>query len=540
MTLILGKSIATAKQMSEYLLSKNKTPKFSRNISALDFCQLFLDICAKEGVRGDLAFAQMCKETGHLKYGGDVRYTQNNFAGIGATGNGVCGCIFSSIEEGILAQAQHLKTYASTDSLNEPCVDPRRTKWFISVKGGTSPHVETLGGTWAVPGYDTKKYSSLDAANNKHDSYGYQIVNILDNILKIKIKEEANMANKPVICLSAGHGLYTSGKRVMKALDPNETREWYLNDRIVDKIEAKLKAYECIVVRLNDTTGKVDTPLAERARISNDSGADIYIAMHHNAGVNGGAGGGTMVFYYPTGDGKEAATKLYNHIIKCTGLRGNRSNPIASTRTLYEVRVPKAKSLLIENGFMDSKTDVPVILSEAHAEKTATGVVNFLVEYFKLQSNGKPAATVTTTKPSVPNKDTYEVQNGDTLSKIGAKTGVAWKTIAELNNIKFPYRISVGQVLRLRAATGFDLIFDATYYANQYPDLKKAFGTDREKLLEHFKNYGMKEGRKAIATFDVKVYKANNADLQKAFGDDYVKYFSHYLAYGHKENRKCV
>ena len=117
MTKILGNSVATAKQMSTYLLSVNKNPKFSKQISALDFCQLFIDVCAKEGVRGDLAFAQSCKETGNFNFNGDVEYTQNNFAGLGATGGGVKGCVFNSIEEGILAQAQHLKTYATKDEL---------------------------------------------------------------------------------------------------------------------------------------------------------------------------------------------------------------------------------------------------------------------------------------------------------------------------------------------------------------------------------------------------------------------------------------
>jgi hypothetical protein len=189
MTLILGKSVATAKQMATYLLSVNKSPKFSRNISAEDFCQLFLDVCAKEGVRGDLAFCQSVKETGAFKYGGDVSYTQNNFAGIGATG-GVPGCSFKDIETGILAQAQHLKTYATKSPLNEPCVDPRRTTWFVNAKGGTAQNWEELGGTWAVPGYSTSKYKSLAEANKAKDSYGYQIIGILDKILKINIIEE--------------------------------------------------------------------------------------------------------------------------------------------------------------------------------------------------------------------------------------------------------------------------------------------------------------------------------------------------------------
>lgn len=46
--------------------------------------------------------------------------------------------------------------------------------------------------------------------------------------------------------------------------------------------------------------------------------------------------------------------------------------------------------------------------------------------------------------------DTYTVMKGDTLSKIGKKLGVAWTTIAKLNNIKAPYIIRVGQVLVVR------------------------------------------------------------------------------------------
>ena len=41
--------------------------------------------------------------------------------------------------------------------------------------------------------------------------------------------------------IDAGHGLYTSGKRCMKKLDPNETREWTLNQRIASKVVELLK-----------------------------------------------------------------------------------------------------------------------------------------------------------------------------------------------------------------------------------------------------------------------------------------------------------
>lgn len=190
MAKILGQPHASAYQMSTYLLTNNPSPKFSKNIYAIEVCQMFLDVCAKEGVRGDIAFAQACKETGYFKFTGDVKYTQNNFAGLGATGNGECGCIFKDIETGILAQAQHLKTYATKAALNCINVDPRRTEWFVNTKGGTAPNVEDLAGTWAVPGYSTSKYASLQAANLAKNSYGYNILDILEAILKIPDKEE--------------------------------------------------------------------------------------------------------------------------------------------------------------------------------------------------------------------------------------------------------------------------------------------------------------------------------------------------------------
>lgn len=41
----------------------------------------------------------------------------------------------------------------------------------------------------------------------------------------------------------------------------------------------------------------------------------------------------------------------------------------------------------------------------------------------------------------------YEVQSGDTLSSVGAKFGVDWKKIAEVNNLEPPYNLKVGNKL---------------------------------------------------------------------------------------------
>ena len=59
------------------------------------------------------------------------------------------GAIFPDVKTGLLAQAQHLKAYASTNSLNAQCVDPRFS--LVSPRG-IAPCLEDLNGRWAVPG----------------------------------------------------------------------------------------------------------------------------------------------------------------------------------------------------------------------------------------------------------------------------------------------------------------------------------------------------------------------------------------------------
>lgn len=82
-----------------------------------------------------------------------------------------------------------------------------------------------------------------------------------------------------------------------------------------------------------------------------------------------------------------------------------------------------------------------------------------------------------------------------------------------------------------------DFTFAHETYANSYNDLKEAFGTDANKLREHFANYGVKEGRVASPVFDVTYYVAKYSDLQQAYGNDYEKAYNHFLNYGIKEGR---
>ena len=105
------------------------------------FCEILYEESVTENVKPEVVFGQAMKETGYLQYGGDVKPEQYNFAGLGATGNGVSGASFVDVREGLRAQVQHLKAYASDEALKQGCVDPR----FQYVTRKSAPYVEWLG-----------------------------------------------------------------------------------------------------------------------------------------------------------------------------------------------------------------------------------------------------------------------------------------------------------------------------------------------------------------------------------------------------------
>lgn len=133
------------------------------------FAQIFYEEATAEGVRAEVAFTQCMKETGFLKYGGDVLPNQYNFAGIGATG-AVHGASFSNVRMGVRAQIQHLKAYGSISPLTNQCVDSR----FNLVKRGSAKYVEWLGIKENPNGYGW--------ATSK--SYGHDIVSMVNTLLK--------------------------------------------------------------------------------------------------------------------------------------------------------------------------------------------------------------------------------------------------------------------------------------------------------------------------------------------------------------------
>lgn len=193
-----------------------------------------------------------------------------------------------------------------------------------------------------------------------------------------------------LIAIDAGHYNDTPGKRCMKAIDPKETRERFLNARMAEHVEELLKAYDCEVMRCDDRTGKTDPSLSERAARANRAGAAAFISIHHNAGINGGKGGGICV-YAAENASKTSLTlqrAVYDETVKRTGLKGNRATPlpVANFTVIYKANMP---AVLGEFGFMDSTLDVPIILTDDFSKKCAQGIVAALVKTFGIKKKSE-------------------------------------------------------------------------------------------------------------------------------------------------------
>jgi len=129
--------------LARFLINTNKN--IDTNY-AQTLAKIYVEEANHEGVNPDIAFAQMCLETGFLRFDGTVDKHQNNFCGLGVIGNGAKGLIFKDAREGIRAHIQHLKAYASTGDLKNKLVDKR----FNYVKRGSATNINQLTGRWAV------------------------------------------------------------------------------------------------------------------------------------------------------------------------------------------------------------------------------------------------------------------------------------------------------------------------------------------------------------------------------------------------------
>lgn len=257
------------------------------------------------------------------------------------------------------------------------------------------------------------------------------------------------------IAIDAGHGSNTSGKRT-----PDGYREHWINVKCANYTDIALKrcGFQTVKIAWNDTnaTDDTDVALGTRQKQIKTAKCDASVSIHANASGNGktfnsAKGLETFIHSNPANvaDSLRLAKNVQGYLIQGTPQtnRGVKTSALAMCNC--NAMGVKA-AILVELGFMTNQYEAELMKTDAFclesAEEIAKGVCTYYgVTYVKPGTVvSKPAATTPTTN------DTYTVQSGDTLSKIGTKTGIKWQTIAELNNLQAPYNIKVGQILKLK------------------------------------------------------------------------------------------
>lgn len=160
---------------------QTKTPVIDAD-EVFNVVGLYEEVCKTEGVDLLVALSQVLYETVNFTYRNRNKKEYYNYGGIRVNNQYVQ---YASAEEGILAHVQMLKGYACKDSLNtEKTTDYTR----LEENGllGTAPNVIGLAGSWIIPGFNKNKYPSLENANEAHDTYGYAILGIYDDIVNYK------------------------------------------------------------------------------------------------------------------------------------------------------------------------------------------------------------------------------------------------------------------------------------------------------------------------------------------------------------------
>jgi hypothetical protein len=137
---ILGETTRKVDHLNAFLKSKG----------CPEYAQFYSNAGKKYGVRWDMAIFQSCLETGFWKFGGDVKVTQHNFAGIGARGGGEAGDSFTSPQVGIEAQIQGLALRAGKFISVGEILSPYVAKNYELISKRNTKTWESLSGTYAA------------------------------------------------------------------------------------------------------------------------------------------------------------------------------------------------------------------------------------------------------------------------------------------------------------------------------------------------------------------------------------------------------
>ena len=575
---IMGTTSCDIGQMINYYEANATYPSYYANSDAptiYDFCKIYIEECETEGIRAEVAFCQAMKETGFLRYGGDVQISQYNFAGLGATG-GVPGNSFSSVREGVRAQVQHLKAYASIEPLKNPCVDPRYDR--VTPKG-CAPYVEWLGRNenpygkgWATsPGYGYSIRDDYIAKLMTYSSYTTWYNGVNYAAVYNPYYYKSNNADVAKIFGGSGEALIAhfvcngmdEGRQASSTFNVQSYRNQYVDLRNVYGTD--LKKYYLHYINYGKAEGRKGIGCTTlQGAVTKYNGID-YSAVYSyndylslNADVRNAYNGDDIAALehfvnYGMREGRQANSTFsvqsyrnqysdlraaygnnlnlyYMHYInygKKEGRKGTGCTTLQGATTVYNG--VNYATVYDYNYYINTYADV----KNAYGTDDKAVLAHFVNYGMSEGRRGNSEFDV----------NSYRKQYADLRAAYG--TNLKSYYLHYVNYGKAEGRKGTGCTTLQGATTVYNgvnyaAVYDYNYYVNKYSDIKKSYGDNDVAVLAHFVNYGMNEGRQASSTFNVHTYRNNYGDLQNAYGTNLKSYYLHYINYGQKEGRNGI
>jgi len=179
-----------------------------------------------------------------------------------------------------------------------------------------------------------------------------------------------------LVVIDAGHGGTDPGAMFPVNSQNPEIREKDITLDIATKVNARLTAVgvKTVMTRSGDTY----PTLQERAEIANNSGADLFVAIHCNSMENKYEIDGAQVYYHGGSDiGKKFAQIVYDNIVEYTGMT---KRGIQDGSSLYVIKHTSMPAILTEGGFVSNSKDRAYLLSEEGRQAIANAISDGIIE----------------------------------------------------------------------------------------------------------------------------------------------------------------
>lgn len=216
------------------------------------------------------------------------------------------------------------------------------------------------------------------------------------------------------ICIDAGHGSNTAGKRTPKFPDGSFMKEFEFNSRVAEYLRQELEKYENVnlVFTHDHPSGATDVPLRDRTNRANKVKADLFISIHADAygdGKSFNSASGTTTFIHNTVPQKtiDIANAIHKDLIKGIGRRDRG----VKRENFHLLRETSMSAILIEYAFMTNLEEAKLLRSDDFRRRCARVTAEAIAKYFKLKK----------LKETISSKELYRVQVGAFVKKENAE-----------------------------------------------------------------------------------------------------------------------